>query len=89
MVFGKNTNVSPFDANLDLSTLDGTNGFKIIGAAAGDQLGFSVASAGDVNGDGRDDLIIGAPNANSNAGAAFVVFGPAPSTACHKDRVAA
>ena len=57
VVFGK---AAGFAANLDLSTLDGTNGFKLSGAAAGDQCGFSVASAGDVNGDGFADLIVGA-----------------------------
>ena len=43
-----------------LFSLDGTNGFTLTGIDAGDQSGFSVSSAGDVNGDGYDDLIIGA-----------------------------
>lgn len=42
--------------------------------------GFSVAPAGDVNGDGNADLVIGAPHANANAGSAFVVFGPVQGT---------
>ena len=49
-----------FPANIDLSPLDGSNGFKLSGAAANDQSGRSVASAGDVNGDGFADLIVGA-----------------------------
>ncbi|MGH9822804.1 MAG: hypothetical protein ACREDR_06090, partial [Blastocatellia bacterium] len=53
---------------------------KILGATAGDSAGFSIAF-GDVNGDGVDDIVIGAPgfSANdtdrTNTGAAFVVFG--------------
>ena len=45
---------------LNLSQLDGTNGFRLDGIDAYDYSGFSVAGAGDVNGDGIDDLIVGA-----------------------------
>ena len=55
-------------AALDLSDLNGTNGFTINGIEVGDNSGRSVSSAGDVNGDGIDDLIIGADSANSAAG---------------------
>src|SRR4028118_314756 len=76
VVFGSN---SGFGAGLDLSTLDGSNGFAINGIGAYDFSGESVSSAGDVNGDGFDDLIIGAngadPNGTSNAGKSYVVFG--------------
>ena len=54
-----------------------TAGVRIDGALAGDRLGSWIASAGDVDGDGRDDLIAGAPQADpsgrSNAGAAYVL----------------
>ena len=66
---------------LDLSSLDGTNGFILNGIDASDQSGRSVSSAGDVNGDGYDDLIIGAreadPNGDSGAGETYVVYGRA------------
>ena len=65
------------DLTLDRSTLDGSNGFTLTGIANGDTLGFSVSSAGDVNGDGYDDLIIGAEGAGSEAGATYVVYGGA------------
>jgi hypothetical protein len=73
VVFGSR---SGFNANLNLSTLNGTNGFKINGIAANDRSGFSVSSAGDINGDGIDDLIIGAYRAGiGEAGQSYVVFG--------------
>ena len=80
VVFGK---ASGFSATLDLSSLNGSNGFRLDGATtADDQSGFSVDSAGDVNGDGFDDLIVGVPGVDSsnygdNAGASYVVFGKA------------
>ena len=76
VVFGS---AGGFDASLDLATLDGTNGFRLDGIAAGDRSGYSVAAAGDVNGDGVDDLSsIGAPNAGENyAGESYLVFGTA------------
>ena len=56
VIFGsKSSWSSPFS----LSSLDGINGFILNGINSGDQSGFSVASAGDVNGDGIGDLIVG------------------------------
>ena len=46
--------------NVALASLAPRAGFRIDGAAAIDILGGSVAGAGDVNGDGRDDVIVGA-----------------------------
>ena len=50
-----------FPAEIDLANLDGSNGFILKGVGEKGQLGHSVASAGDINGDGIDDLIFGAP----------------------------
>ena len=44
----------------NLSTLNGTNGFTFDGEAANDESGFSI-SVGDINGDGQEDVVIGAP----------------------------
>ena len=58
VVFGRN---GDFTTELDLSTLDGMQGFRITGLDDNDLSGWSVSEAGDVNGDGFGDLIIGAP----------------------------
>ena len=38
-------------------------------------FGYSVSSAGDVNGDGYPDVIVGAPGFNSSTGKAYIYFG--------------
>ena len=75
VVFGSNL---PWTSPLNLSGLDGSNGFVINGVSAGDNSGSSVSAAGDINGDGFDDLMTGAPLADPNgvdSGASYVVFG--------------
>ncbi len=68
-----------FGATFDLSSLDGSSGFVINGIDAGDSSGYAVNGIGDVNGDGFDDIIIGAPQADPDglgtAGESYVVFG--------------
>jgi Ca2+-binding RTX toxin-like protein len=81
VVFGK---AGGFSSTLELSSLDGTNGFRIDGEMAYDYSGKSVSSAGDVNGDGFDDLVVGADLADPNgiySGASYVIFGRAPDSA--------
>ncbi|MBE9060590.1 FG-GAP repeat protein [cf. Phormidesmis sp. LEGE 11477] len=75
VVFGSDVD---FEAAVELSSLDGSNGFAITGADEHDLSGYSVSDAGDINGDGFDDLIIGAPAADpngENSGQSYVVFG--------------
>ncbi|MBS0351726.1 MAG: FG-GAP repeat protein, partial [Proteobacteria bacterium] len=58
-----------------LSALNGSNGFKLDGEATNDHSGYSVSTAGDINGDGVSDLLIGAPGYASQKGRSYVVFG--------------
>ncbi len=72
LVFGKADGVPVTLADVEM----GMGGFAIDGLAD-DGLGESVAGAGDVDGDGLADLVIGAPTANADAGRAYVIFGKA------------
>ncbi len=79
VVFG---HAGPFDAALDVTTLDGTNGFALTGtwdsSNGGELAGWQVSSAGDIDGDGYADLLVGAPDSSSNgfrAGTAYVIYG--------------
>ena len=68
--------------DVDLSLLTSSQGFALYGEATNDASGFSVSAAGDVNGDGMGDLIVGAYNAHGgaeNSGRSYVVFGSANS----------
>lgn len=79
VLFGSSFDFSALeDGVLDLANLDPSQGVRIKGATAGDFL-FSVAAAGDVDGDGLDDILVGASQADPygryNAGEAYLVFG--------------
>lgn len=76
--------LGPFAGTLDLFSPGGA-AYRISGAVNGDSAGAAVAGAGDLNADGRDDLLIGAPDAGFNSrgfsGSTYVVYGlasPAP-----------
>src|SRR5947208_1620883 len=65
----------PFPAVIKLASLDGSTGFRLDGVEGGGESGRSVASAGDVNGDGFSDVVVGAPY--GGYGSSYVVFGKA------------
>ncbi|PUE22798.1 hypothetical protein B9Z39_16890, partial [Limnohabitans sp. JirII-29] len=71
----------------------GSGGFVINGISAGDRTGYSVSSAGDVNGDGLADLLVGAPYSDpsngSNAGRSYVVWGSTATSAINLSAVTA
>ena len=49
-------------------------GFKITGVSSSN-FGYTLASAGDINGDGKPDLVIGAYGEGSSTGAAYIIYG--------------
>tara|TARA_R110002072_G_scaffold42064_12_gene118108 strand:+ start:52622 stop:52999 length:378 start_codon:yes stop_codon:yes gene_type:complete len=53
---------------IELASLNGSNGFILNGINARERSGYSVSSAGDMNGDGIDDLVIGAPGGGTEWG---------------------
>jgi hypothetical protein len=79
---------SEIDETIDASQIGGSvAGVVFVGAEAGDGAGSAVASVGDVDGDGRDDLLIGAPGANpvdrADAGAAYLIYGGSSLSGVH------
>ena len=82
VVFGI-PNSNRVDVNLS-DVVSGTGGFAINLPAAGGRLGTSVTGIGDINGDGRADLMVGAPGLAAgagNAGRTYVVFGKSSGSA--------
>ncbi|MFY9607142.1 MAG: hypothetical protein WAU45_00845 [Blastocatellia bacterium] len=88
ILFGRASFSTPTIIDTNLTAISQPD-VKIFGASAEDHLGFGVA-AGDVNGDGIDDLAIGAPGFDltgagvptprSDTGAVFIIFGVAGFT---------
>ena len=82
VIFGTGEDISA----IDLSNLASDAGFIIQGDDTGDHLGWSVSAAGDVNNDGYDDIIVGAPDNDNtrggaprtiDAGETYIIFGKA------------
>jgi FG-GAP repeat len=96
VIFGRDAaQVGTFPAVLPFASLfpaaggDGSAGFVLNGIAEDDGSGHSVSAVGDVNGDGTDDIFIGAPGSSpggkSRAGESYVVFGRADDRSLRAD----
>jgi gliding motility-associated-like protein len=76
IVFGKN---ATFPAVINLDVLSAADGSTITNSLPYNEMGKSVAAAGDFNNDGVDDVIIGVPGKELNGiysvGEAYVIFG--------------
>ena len=59
------------------TTIDNTADVTITGEATNYNLGYSVSTAGDVNGDGYSDVIVGAYRYSTNIGRAYIYYGGA------------
>jgi hypothetical protein len=66
--------LGPLTGTRDLALADA----KLVGEEDGDYAGASVSGAGDVDGDGHDDLVVGAPG--NHEGAAYLMLGPVSGT---------
>ena len=82
VIFGRqrtDDDPNPFPAIVELEDLNGTNGFTIYGHQDQSVLGQTISNAGDVNGDGIDDLIFGGPftrnENNERISKSYVIFG--------------
>jgi hypothetical protein len=71
-----------------VSMKDMQRGFVINGETADDLVGMSISNAGDVNGDGLDDLIIGVNDDSNKEGKAYVIFGKQDGTAINLSTIA-
>jgi hypothetical protein len=79
--------LGPLATTDTVATADAT----ILGGSLGDRLGGALAGAGDLDGDGRGDLVLGADGwdgAATDAGAAFLLSGPATGALTSADALA-
>jgi hypothetical protein len=74
LIFGS---VSPTSFTLSDSM---SQGVSFTGATPGDEVGASVAIGGDFNGDGKADILIGAPGYSSSTGIVYLIYGSASLT---------
>jgi hypothetical protein len=83
LIFGRSTadwnTLTDASGNFNMDNMSIANRtVRFLGRNANDDLGDNVGNAGDVNNDGYDDILLGAPEADgggSNAGEAYLIFG--------------
>jgi FG-GAP-like repeat len=72
VIFGSNS----FGSSFNVSDLNGSNGFSIDGTTANKNFGISITT-GDVNNDGKQDLIVAESDSACVSGNAYVILGKA------------
>ena len=76
LVFGSHLATKP--GTVDLDDLSGGKGVRLDGIDLGDRMSWGLSSAGDINGDCRDDILIGAYQADPNgdkSGETYLISG--------------
>ena len=76
------------DGTTETKDLNGSDGFLINGIDVADLSGGTLSTAGDINGDGYDDIIIGARQGDAgggNSGESYVIFGKSSGFSAEMD----
>jgi hypothetical protein len=73
--YGYNSNTGRAYIYFGGSNMNNTTDVTMTGEETNSYFGISVSGAGDVNGDGYDDIIVGAYGYNSNVGRAYIYYG--------------
>ena len=73
VVYGKSSGFTT--TPVSVTAITGTEGFTITGNSGGNQMSRAMAGIGDINGDGIDDMILGARFRNGSDGSAYVIYG--------------
>ncbi|WP_290579332.1 Ig-like domain-containing protein [Ketobacter sp.] len=66
--------------SLDVTSMTSADGFQVQGSVSGEHIGWAVSTVGDINGDGFEDFVTGAPDSSGSSGLAYVVYGQAGAT---------
>jgi hypothetical protein len=77
VIYGHRGKPSGIDLRL-IGTASNTEGYRVDGLGSADQQFYAVAAGGDVNGDGKPDILVGTPNAAEQDGEAYAVTARPP-----------